>query len=245
MSDHHHGTEPCDTTGRHGMVLFGDGPCFLSHMMMWHCPHDYQVVLEAALDAATAARLAADRAAHGDGLYTFDPEPFPLAELEPRDGVTARTALTGAIVRGHFERGGVPIAQRVTVGVRTLWFRHLELQAGPARPLTYLCVGRGERAYLAHEIQGRPSFDQILVGRFVPGTVRSGGHPLTDDVAELRLDPAQPATLGRAEGIEQRLGPGEVATAGFDLTRSPSFARGFSAGVEIQRELYLEIAEIA
>jgi hypothetical protein len=38
-----------------------------------------------------------------------------------------------------------------------------------------------------------------------------------------------------------RLGAGEVVTASFPLTHSPSFSRGFTVGIEVQRKLYLEI----
>ena len=111
--------------------------------------------------------------------------------------------------------------------------------------MRYLCFGRGEQVFLAHLLQARPSFDQVLTVRFVPGTVRTlVGHPLDDDVAALRFDDAQPVVFGRDDGIDHRLGAGEVATASFPVTRSPGFARGFSVGIEVERELYLEINEL-
>jgi hypothetical protein len=244
---HHHPNGECDTTGRHGMVLFGADPVYLSHLPMYMCPHNFQVLLEAELEADTLDTLRADRVRHGDGLYTFDPDPFPIAELEPDDGVPARTSMTGTLVRGHFERGGTPIAKGVHVTVaRVVWFRELDGAPGADTGLPYLCFGRGDQVFLAHELTGRPNFDQVLAVRFVPGTVRTQvGHPLDDDVAELRYEQAQLVAFGRDDGIERRLAAGEVATALFRLTRSPSFSRGFSVGVEVVRELYLEIAELA
>ncbi|GAA4599248.1 hypothetical protein BJY16_003009 [Actinoplanes octamycinicus] len=244
--EHHHPNGVCDTTGRHGMLLVGADPIYLSHLPMYVCPHHFQVLLEAELPAAARDTLAGDRARHGDGLYTFDPDEFPIAELEPRDGVPARTSLTGTVFRGHFERGGVPIAKGVPVAVRrVVWFRDVE-QASASRGLPYLCFGRGEQVYLAHEVTTRPNFDQVLAVRFVPGTVRTQvGHPLDDDVAELRFAEAQPVAFGRDDGIERRLAAGEVATGQFRLTRSPSASRGFTVGIEVERELYLEIDELA
>ncbi|BCJ45063.1 hypothetical protein GCM10010168_68630 [Actinoplanes ianthinogenes] len=241
MTDHHHHPSgECDTTGRHGMLLFGAGPVYLSHLPMYHCPHHFQVLLEAELPPGVLEKVT------GDGLFTFDPDPFPIAELGPHDG-PARTTLTGTVFRGHFERGGTPIAKGVRVTVRrVVWFRDIEDAAASGGGLPYLCFGRGEQVFLAHELTTRPNFDQVLAVRFVPGTVRTQvGHPLDDDVAELRFDQAQPVTFGRDDGIDRRLHAGEVATGSFALTRSPSFSRGFTVGVEVERELYLEIDELA
>jgi hypothetical protein len=44
---------------------------------------------------------------------------------------------------------------------------------------------------------------------------------------------------------ERRLIAGEVATVVFPLTRSPSFSRGSSVQLEVERELYLEIKELS
>jgi hypothetical protein len=248
-SGHRCGPGGCDTTGRHGMLLFGDDPVYLSHLMMYACPHNFQVLLEVGLDSPALDALRADRAQHGDGMYTVDPVPFPIADLEPHDGVPVRTALEGVLVRGHFEREGTPIATGVRMDIRNVvWFRQLDVDAapGPDQALEYLYFGRGGQMYLAHEVAARPSFDQVLAVRLVPGTVRTlVGHALDDDVAMIQFDQAQPASLGRDDLAERRLVAGEVATAAFPLTRSPSFSRGFTVGLEVERELYLEIKELA
>jgi hypothetical protein len=99
--------------------------------------------------------------------------------------------------------------------------------------------------YLVHAMQARPSFDQVLTVRLVPGTVRTQvGHLLADDVAAIQFDQAQRASLGRDDLVERRVVAGEVATASFPLTRSPSFSRGFTVRVEAERELYLEIGKL-
>jgi len=247
-SGHHHGPGGCDTVGRHGMLVFGGDPVYLSHLPMYACPHNFQVLLEAGLDRPALDTLRADRARHGDGMYTFDPVPFPIAELEPHDGVPARTALEGTLVRGHFERGGTPIAAGARVDIKNVaWFRQLEVDATqePGQALEYLYFGRGQHRYLVHGLQARPSFDQVLTVRLVPGTVRTQvGHPLDDDVAAIQFDQAQPAWLGQDDLAERRLVAGGVATASFPQTRSPSSSRGFTVGVEVERELYLEINEL-
>lgn len=242
-----HPAGACDTTGRHGMLLFGEDPVFLSHLPMYARPHNVQVLLEVGLDDATRDTLRADRARHGDGMYTFDPVPFPIDELEPHDGVPARTVLDGTLVRGHFERGGVSIATG-RVGIRrVVSFSRLDIEAEPepGRPLGYLAFGRGGRMYLVHQLRTRPNFDQVLTVRLVPGTVQTlVGHPLDDDVAAIHIDLAQPVTFGRDDVVERRLIAGQVTTASFATTRSPSFSRGFAVGIEVERQHYLEVKEL-
>jgi hypothetical protein len=247
-SGHHHGPGGCDTIGRHGMLLFGAEPAYLSHLPMYACPHNFQVLLEVEPDRPALEALRADRARHGDGMYTFDPVPFPIAELEPHDGVPARTSLDGTLVRGHFERGGSPIAAGARMDIRTVvFFRQLDVDAAPEpdQALEYLYFGRGGQRYLVHELQARPSFDQVLTVRLIPGTVRTQvGLPLNDDVAAIQFDQAQPAGLGHGDVAGHRLVAGAVATASFPLTSSPGLSRGFTVGVEVERELYLEINEL-
>jgi hypothetical protein len=248
-SGHDHGSDGCDSTGRHGMLLFGDDPLYVSHLPMYECPHNVHFLGEVGFEPAVLDVLRADRARHGDRLYTFDPVPFPIAELEPRDGVAARTSFEGTLVRGHFERGGTPVAGGVRVDVRSVaWYRELDVDAKrePGRELSYLCFGRGDRVYLAHELRERPSFDQVLTVRFVPGSVRTlVGHPLDDDVSAIRFEQAQAASFGRDDDVEQRLRAGEVVTASFPNTRSPGSSRGFTVGIEVERQLYLEVNELA
>jgi hypothetical protein len=125
--------------------------------------------------------------------------------------------------------------------------RTLSDRSSMPHTLRYLCFGgrsAGDQVFLVHRPHARPSFDQVLAVRFVPGTVRTlVGHPLGDDVAALRFDEAQSAEFGRADDLGHRLVAGEVVTASFPLTRSPGHSRGFTVGVEIQRELHLGIDE--
>lgn len=252
-SEHNHdsprrGPAGCDTASRHGMLLFGEDPVYLSHLPRYACPRNFQVLLEVGLDRPALDTLRADRARHGDGMYTVDPAPFPIADLEPHDGVPARTSLEVTLVRGHFERGGTPICTGLRMDIRNVvWFRQLDADSmpDPGPAMEYLYFGRGEQMYLVHVMRARPSFDQVLTVRLVPGTVRTQiGHPLDDDVAAIQFGQAQRASLGRDDRVERRVVAGEVATASFPLARSPSFSRGFTVRVEAERELYLEIGEL-
>jgi hypothetical protein len=221
----------CGGAGRHGMLLFGHDPMYLSLLTTCACSPGYQVLLEARLDGPALDA--------GDS-YTLDPDPFPITDLEPRDGVPPLTSLTGTLVRG-----GTPIAAGVRVDIQSVvWFHPVDAEAtpGPRQALEYLCFGRGDQVYLVHPIPAWPSFQQVLAVRLVPGTVRTlVGHPLDDDVAAIRFTQAQRTEVSRDDVAERRLVAGEVATLAFPLSRSPSFSRGFTVQVEVEHEEYLEI----
>ena len=86
----HPGPGGDDTTGVHGMLLFGEDVVYLSHLPMFMSPHNFQVLLEVGFDDAVHEVLRADRDASGGGLHTFEPEVFAITELDP--AVTARPA---------------------------------------------------------------------------------------------------------------------------------------------------------
>jgi hypothetical protein len=246
---HDHASGECDTTGRHGMLLFGEDALYLSHLPMYMCPHNFQVVLEVELDEVTAKTLRDDRERHGNGQYTVDPAEFAIAELDPHGSGPERTSFEASLVRGHFERGGTPIATGVTINVRqVVWFSELDLDAkpDPDEELRYLCFGRSGRFYLAHELTARPNYDHLVTARLVPGTVTTQlGAALADDVAALEFDVAHLVGFARDHTVEHRLAPGEVATGNFRSTSAPGGARGFTVDLEIEHELYLEINELA
>ena len=147
------------STGVHGMLLFGEEVLYLSHLPMFASPHNFQVLLEVGLDDAAREAFLSDRHVAGDGIHTFVPQPFPIAELAPRADGPARTSIEGTIFRGHFERGGEPIAEGVVTEVhRVVHFSELDVGAKRTedRELTYLCFGRAGRLHLAHEVTARP-----------------------------------------------------------------------------------------
>ena len=77
--------------GVHGMLVVGAqrgdfdpsrGPVYMSHLPMFAAPHDFQVILEV---QGTGAGAFGDFVAHFGPfeVYTFEPEPFTLDELDP------------------------------------------------------------------------------------------------------------------------------------------------------------------
>ncbi|MET8873606.1 hypothetical protein [Nocardia sp. NPDC004604] len=242
---------PCrsaPTVGTHGMVVFGTGTdCYLSHRPMIFAPYDFQVLLDVELDERGRRALGADRRAGFVGCHAFAPAGLSLADLGP-DAQHPRTEFRGNLIRGHLDRRGTVIARDVDVTVRNV-VSFAQLDPHPLRTaelLTHLCFGRSGKMYLAHRIVRRPSFDQIVAVRLIPGTVTDLlGLPLPDDVSELEFERAQPIILGQRDFTGQRLRVGEVAVAAFHRTASVGGERGFLVEIAVERQIYLEVADLA
>jgi len=245
-SDHHHH----DTTGIHGMLLFGEDVVYLSHLPMFSTPHNFQVILEVELDERARRVYLSDRAADSETIHTFQPEKFPIAELSPAEGGPARTEIRGNVFHGHFERGGKEIVADAVATVRSVVeFEELDVEAkhDNDRALAYLCFGRPGDLYLAHDVQARPDFDQILIARLVSGTATDmAGRPHPDaDVDELSFENPQRAEVaGRQDTETDRLTPGKTVGADF-RAGSVEGLDGFGVKIAVERELYLEVAELA
>src|SRR5438067_1861348 len=98
-----------DQADFHGMLLFGDGTAYLSHLPMFMSPHNYQAIFEVKLTKPGSdpfAEYAKDRAKTHTRMYSFTPsEPnFVLTELISTTAAQpSRNTILGTIVRGHFE----------------------------------------------------------------------------------------------------------------------------------------------
>ena len=254
MSEHHmhhgdggeHGT--ADTVGVHGMLLFGDEPVYLSHLPMFQPPHNFQVLLEVALPPDVLAVYRSDRhVAPADEYYTFEPETFDITELTNGK----RTAFNGEIFRGHFEREGRSIASDVTVTVTTVvHFAELDVAAtadADGSTLRYLCFGRPAGSTSPTRSRTRPGFDQVLTARPRSGTVTdSAGRPQPDDVTQLGFERAVRMEVdGRSDDPAAVPSPGDEIDGHFTQSTSAAGFHGFHIGVDIGRQLYLEVAELA
>lgn len=219
-----------DAPAVHGMLLIGTNHIFLSHLPMFHSPHDYQVLLAATLTATeidpTAAYLE-DRRKTGARLYTWAPEPFSLPSLvKKHDG--ASPVMYGTIFRGHFERGGTPLmSDRVRADVtRVFHFRRFIPSTYLAEHSKYILFGESDDWYLAHWITRPPDFDQVLsvvLRRDLPFEIPESNSILLND---------------RENCVEHRLVAGEKISG----TALPSErAVDFEVGIEI----YIETNELA
>ena len=158
--------QEASSMGEHGMLLFGgrDG-LFLSHLPMFHRPHDTQVVLQVHLaDPGHDAALRRELAARPQ-VWTVVPERFELDRLAPDAGRPLRS-FRADIVQGHFERGGRTIHSGDGVVVDRVVLDHrLAPTGGPGATLAYRVVDAGPAArehFLVHWIATRPDADHVL-----------------------------------------------------------------------------------
>ncbi|MFI7000736.1 hypothetical protein [Nocardia sp. NPDC050175] len=242
---HHHQPGLAGGAGLHGMVVFGTGvDCYLSYRPMFQAPYNFQVLLAVEFDERGKRALGADRRIGYTDIHTFDPEDFPVAELDP-GRVRRRRSFHGTLIRGRRERGGIAIATEVRATVRSVvHFAELDPDRVRGRGLlTHLCFGRPDRMYLAHHINRQPSFDQIVAARLITGTVTDLlGEPLADEIAGTGFAQAQPIILGQREFTGARLRAGELAVAAFPATAGGG--QGFLAEIAIERQIYLEVADL-
>ena len=189
-----------DPPSTHGMLVFGDQTIYASHLPMFHRPHDYQVILEVALDQAITALYRRDRVQTATRIYTINPERFVLPKV-----VAERLPFKADLYRGHFERGGTLIAPNITVHIKEIiHFRKFDPSAVHPASLRYLVFGQGLETYLAHLITAAPDFDQILgVSGQAPRQPRV--IQITDHAASEPLhegDAVQGATVGTEYYLE-------------------------------------------
>lgn len=181
----HHVPVSADRPSVHGMLVFGSkGKMYVSHLPMFHSPHDYQLLAELELPAAAKATyLASLKENPAENIYTLVPETFVLPEL-----VAHPRPFSASLVRGHFERGGTEIAGNITVSLgKILHFRKFEKNAPRPAKGTYLLFGTAEESFTAHFVSARPDFDQIVR---VNTSVVSAEKALV--IVSDRLDDAKP-----------------------------------------------------
>jgi hypothetical protein len=198
-----------DPPGLHGMLVVGTGSVYLSHLPMFHSPHDYQVILEVDLGSATA-NYVKDRETHpSEKVYTIMPETFVLPEM-----VQAPRPFQAQLFRGHFERGGKVIAKAVTITIRkVVHFRKLDANSPRPSQLRYLIFGKPGEAFLAHLISARPDFDHLLSAVIPEG---SPLLPLLSSRGALSVEVEQAVAdkpLGAGDGVKVRA-PGRAGASG-------------------------------
>jgi hypothetical protein len=226
--------------GIHGMLLFGEGKIYLSHLPMFDPPHNFQALLQVTLSGEGTEPHSAylkDRAATSAKLYTFVPEEFPMSGLVGDSSQPPPvTSFKGSIFRGHFERGGTQLLAGVTASVDEVVY--LEELDGTAKPLDgqkleYLCLGEPGELFLAHIITSRPSFDHIVSFHFLDQEF--AGHSGTKPVK----------FSDREDSPERKLKKNEEVSGFFYQSIGPRGQHGFSTQLQIGEEIYLEIEELA
>ena len=163
MPEHHHDPN-AEHAAVHGMLIVGEARVLMSHLPMFHPPHDYQIIFETSLSAPDfdpRQKYVDDRHATQTPIYTWVPKPFVLSDLLKPD--PAPPTMVGTIFRGHFERGGIAITdENVEAKVeRILYSRRLVASDPALTERRYVLFGSPSEPFLAHAITRPPDFDQI------------------------------------------------------------------------------------
>ena len=157
---------PGSSMGEHGMLLFGGGDgLFLSHLPMFHRPHDTQVVLQVHLANRQHEDELRRELAARPAVWTIVPEHFELDRLAAKAKHPIRR-FNADIVSGHFERGGKTVYTGDEVIVDRVVLDHrLAPTSGPGTTLKYRVVDAGpgvQEHFLVHWIATRPDADHVL-----------------------------------------------------------------------------------
>ncbi|MES2528074.1 MAG: hypothetical protein V4598_13350 [Bdellovibrionota bacterium] len=170
MAQHHHGDMP----SVHGMAIFGKKTIYLSHLPMFHAPHDYQAIMEAEFDpSAVTTYLGAQES---ETLFTLVPEEFSLPEMmnKPRP-------FKAQIFAGHFERGGKLITETTVKIKKVILFKKLNPTGQRPSKSTYYALGNAQEQFLIHKISARPDFDHIIqVKSNIGNTIEERTFPFPD-----------------------------------------------------------------
>ncbi|MFD0738884.1 MBL fold metallo-hydrolase [Lysobacter koreensis] len=175
-----------DPPNSHGMLVVGTEVVYLSHLPMFHVPHNYQLIFEAGLADDALAAYRADAQRHPGQLYTLVPsQRWVLPET-----IREHASFSADLYRGHFERGGTPIRQDIDVAVkRIVQFRRFEPGRAP-QPEEWIGFGRGREHFLAHRLEGPPDMDQVVQVSAAQG----------EEGAALHLPGAKELQVGQAVG---------------------------------------------
>ncbi len=148
-----------DNPAIHGMLVVGRNALYLSHLPMFHAPHDYQVIFEAEASPELRKAYQDDLKLHPEQrLYTLEPqEKFVLPEM-----VQAPRPFAAKIYRGHFERGGTALETGKIEIKKIIFYKQFDGSAIKPKVASYLFFGRGSDLFLAHLITATPDFDQVL-----------------------------------------------------------------------------------
>lgn len=221
--------------GSHGMLVFGEQTTYLSHLPMFHAPHDRQLLLAVSFRALPGERTLAryrDAKQQGAELFTLLPEPLILSALAAGQIPTFKADL----YLGHFERGGTNLGP-VEVEVTKVLVSH-SLEAVPpasGAPESYVYFGANGEYFALHWVAAHPSFDMVMAMEplFLEWTGRcpsrncgsSWRTPVADSQLPLRF--------------VDRFGKGAIPTNGSAIGSDLSYGSG------VRKVLYLETQDLS
>jgi hypothetical protein len=158
-AQHGHGIMVADKPSVHGMLIFGTEKIYASHLPLFHAPHNYQIILELELDKTAKQKFIKDQQLHPEfTTYTIEPERFILP-----DKVNSKGSFKANLYRGHFERGGVKIADGISIKiVAVIYFKKFDTADVRQTDAAYLLFGNNKEQFAVHQISNKPDFEQII-----------------------------------------------------------------------------------
>lgn len=142
----------------HGMLVIGSETVYLSHLPMFHSPHDYQVILEVKISKEALSIYQASLRSSSEKVYTLVPEVFILPEM-----IQNPHPFKAQLFKGPFERGGQLVANDLKVEIsKVVYFKKINPNESRPKLGQYLVFGNTQEQFLAHLITRKPDFDQVL-----------------------------------------------------------------------------------
>ena len=156
---HNHSKKYSDKPSVHGMLIFGTEKFYASHLPMFHTPHDYQIILEAALVDSVRQLFIKDQIENPEyATYTIVPEVFVLPEKVDEMG-----SFKADLYRGHFERGGNKIAEKINVKITELvYFKKFDPNEKRDSSANFILFGNDKEQFAVHQISNKPDFEQLI-----------------------------------------------------------------------------------
>jgi len=148
-----------DMPATHGMVIFGKNAGYVSHLPMYHAPHNYQLIMKIKpqnLENSAALAGYEKWTALGEKLFTIAPQTMDLAKVI--DGKISE--FQAILYKGHFEKDGEPLG-KILVKVEKILLANSLVPNTPVSDAYILFGGDGEY-FGAYKIGGKPSYDTIV-----------------------------------------------------------------------------------
>ena len=148
-----------DRPSTHGMLIFGNTTLYASYLSLFHGPHNYRVILELKCSKKMLQKFQQDKKNNpAFTSYTIEPEIFILPDMlaKPRP-------FKVNLYRGHFERGGVLIAQNVQVEIKQMiYYKKIDPTTAKLPNASYIIFGNSAEQYAIHAISNKPDFEQVI-----------------------------------------------------------------------------------
>jgi len=263
-NQHDHGQE---TVQFHGMLLFGEGTAYFSHLPMFtHPSHVYQAIFEVTLSKEGTDPMAAyveDRRTHSMArMYGFAPiineededpltDKFILTDLvthaNPHDPQSPpiRSSFKGDIYRGHFEtfheheKGGPKILDDVVANVtNAIVFRKFNFHQTLPQ-LEYFLFGKARELFLSHVITPPRDFARDFDQVL---SVQVEDHQFTNDELRQGLLVTFP---GRENSIDNRIQEQEQVTGQIQVSaQRPEGPHSLAVQLKAGTQFYFETDDL-